>query len=325
MARALFHSLVGSTTRPTHYRILVRMLKKLMRGSLLRSRCSRHDDGRDAFTLVELLVVIAIIGVLVGLLLPAVQAARGAARRIQCSSNIKQLGLALHMYHDSHQKLMPVSTYNWMIGGYPQRYWFGEILDPSTLGPNDSPIARHLGFLMPFMERNEAIMQCPDFTGFESKYDRATAGYAYNYKYCGPGVNPDWSQSDPNKLLGPVCYALRDFPATSNTIAFADAAVVQDFGVTMGKLSETFYLEPPSGQYPSIHFRHGGQVCNAVFLDGSVRSMTLSRNPMGPWTTQQIEDVRIREKVADIGEFFTTNPTETDKWFNGKGIRYDNP
>src|SRR5215471_17749088 len=107
-----------------------------------------HNGMRAGFTLIELLVVIAIIGVLIGLLLPAVQKVREAGNRSKCTSQLRQLGLACHNYHDVYDRLPPGGRYD------PQRICLGGF---NTEGNKGS----WLVYLLPFVEEENLFLQIP--------------------------------------------------------------------------------------------------------------------------------------------------------------------
>ena len=132
--------------------------------------CARRrlDRRRSiAFTLVELLVVVAIIGMMVALLLPAVNSARNAARRTQCQNNLRQVGLSIEMYLDTHG---------------------GEFPDISVIpGIGSAPTV--LEVFGPYMEENQATLACPSDTAYYRRdrtddphlsfYDKFGQSYEY--------------------------------------------------------------------------------------------------------------------------------------------------
>ena len=161
--------------------------------------------GRSGFTLVELLVVITIIGILIALLLPAVQAAREAARRLQCGNNLKQFGLALHNYHTAH-------------GQFP----LGAIgRDPSTGSWSASHPSN--GYRQPFLVQ---ILPYIEQMGMYEQYEK-------DKSWSGSGIPP----SAINAELRKIRIALFDCPSDSKLMwtSNADVSTKGNYGLNWGR------------------------------------------------------------------------------------------
>jgi prepilin-type N-terminal cleavage/methylation domain-containing protein/prepilin-type processing-associated H-X9-DG protein len=182
---------------------------------------------RTAFTLIELLVVIAIIAVLIALLLPAVQQAREAARRTQCKSNLKQIGLALHNYHDIAQMFPPESIWAYgAVGSWQPRNfsWLTQILPQM----DQAPLYMQTNFNAPIwnqtiMGKQLPVLTCPSDPGVDSP--GATYGMSIT-NYAGAEGYDWWSRSGGS--LGGVFTLnshtrIRDISdGTSNTICVGE-------------------------------------------------------------------------------------------------------
>lgn len=162
---------------------------------------NRSCSKTRGFTLVELLVVIAIIGILVALLLPAIQAAREAARRTQCVNNIKQVGLAVQNYHDTFKILPPACIWGNGLTASPQapyhHTWLTKVLpflEQQTLYAQMIPelpvwdTANNRVY--PFAAEQVANLLCPSDAGFKSGQHLAST----------TGKGADWA-------VGLTCYA----------------------------------------------------------------------------------------------------------------------
>ncbi len=167
---------------------------------------------KNGFTLVELLVVIAIIGVLVALLLPAVQSARESARRIQCTNNMKQITLAMLVYHDAHKSFMPgnfhpdpiPSGWSRVCGNCPWGSWGWP------------------AFILPQMEAQN-LYDTLDFST-QSFAEVVMDGGSDQ----GPGGDPvhrDASNSMPDAFICPSAIAGALLPQNANREAYKDYAV----------------------------------------------------------------------------------------------------